>query len=99
MRSAYPATVRLAVIFTLSVPDTGVSPGAVLNVTAPVLRFTVKSVPSVLFTQLPLAFITWAVTAAESSPPKLSWNTVAVLCWLSTMKSSSHFGCNRFSPS
>ena len=97
--AAYPSTVRLAIIFILSVPLTGVAPGAAVKVTVPLSRFTVKSVPSFFSAQSPPLVITCTVTASASSPPKLSWNTFASLLVESTKKSSSNFGCSRFSPS
>ena len=41
MRAAYPSTVRLAVMRTLSSPATGLLPGAVVKVTMPAVRSTV----------------------------------------------------------
>ena len=56
-----------AVIFTLSCPATGDTPGAVVNVTVPAVRFTVKPLFSAIGFQLPSACNSSASTGVPSS--------------------------------
>ena len=95
MVSAYPSRVLEAVMCTLSCPVTGLSPGAVLNVTFPACLSTVKSVFSTLATHSPSLFSTSAVTGSLSSPSVVNWYTVASFV---PRKLSVHFFPMRFSP-
>ena len=78
IRSAYPSTVRAAVIFTLSCPETGEAPGAVVNVTSPASRFTEKPLPSARVFQLPSLCNSSASTAVSSSGANVRWYTLSV---------------------
>ena len=73
--SASPKSPRAfdAVISTLSVPSTGDAPGAVLKVTFPVFRSTVKSVVSARSCQVPSLPSFRAVTGVPSRFPVVSW--------------------------